>query len=275
VDAQARAADALAAACDIFETEVGRPLLCAMTTVATGVSVGAATCTPAKMYGIAVGQTLWCENADGTNGEVVLITAVTASTFTGTFTLAKAANWTARTEYTELISGDGSPILLPYNWPIITVRNLQVVDDTWNVLDSAAGVMGDFSQFQAYIPPHRLWLEARGGTYLSFSTGYGINPQLRGALWPDGVGNILISYSSGYLGALPSPAPTGWYRLLPPKIKTAVAAITHLILNEKSWIGLGAKMAGGNMESIQQIVRKFDAYPVIDEVLNHERRRGT
>jgi hypothetical protein len=206
-EAKRRATEALEAACDIFETEVGRPLLL--------------------------------------------------------------------DTYSEVLSGDGSDILMTSNWPINAVQYLQVVNTEWQVLDAALGVMGDLNEFQAYIPMHRLWLQARGGSYVSFSEGFGLNPSVRGSVFPDGVGNILITYTAGYLPTTPSSTPVGWYKVLPPKIKTAVVAITHLILNDKGWVGVGSKTVGGNFESIQQIIRKFEEYPWIGGVLDHERRRGT
>jgi hypothetical protein len=276
-EAQQRVSEALETACDIFEHEVGHPMLCAMTTVADPVaSAGGAECTPDAMYGIEVGGTLWCENADGTLGEAVVVTAVTEATFTATFTLAKAAAWSCRTEYAELLSGDGSDILMPVNWPIVKVRYVQVVDTEWRVVDSAAGTMLDLNTYQVFVPSHRLWLNARGGSYTAFTQGFGLNPSVRGAAFPDGVGNILVNYSAGYVAKLPSPLPSGCVmKVLPPRVKTAVCAIAHLFLNEKSWIGMGSKTVGGGFESIQQVVRKFEDYPIIWNTIDCERRRGT
>lgn len=69
------------------------------TYVATGHAGGAQTCTPAGMGnilmsdGIRVGRQLLCVNADGTNSEIVVVTAVAATTFTATFASSKAANF--------------------------------------------------------------------------------------------------------------------------------------------------------------------------------------
>lgn len=65
-----------------------------MTTVTGTVGgAGAATVTPASMSGITLGVQLTAVNADGTSGEVVTVTAITATQFTATFASAKAANW--------------------------------------------------------------------------------------------------------------------------------------------------------------------------------------
>lgn len=60
-------------------------------TAGTGVTV-----TPKSMEGIYVGRRLVCRNADGSNGEIVLVKATTSITFTADFTTDKAANWTLR-----------------------------------------------------------------------------------------------------------------------------------------------------------------------------------
>ena len=57
-------------------------------------STGSQTVTPAAMDGITVGGTLLCVNSDGTNPEIVRVTAITSTTFTATFASTKSANWT-------------------------------------------------------------------------------------------------------------------------------------------------------------------------------------
>ena len=57
------------------------------------VASGSVVVTPASMEFIPIGCRLWCVNADGTSGEVVVVSAVTTSTFTATFASAKAANF--------------------------------------------------------------------------------------------------------------------------------------------------------------------------------------
>jgi hypothetical protein len=70
-----------------------------MTYVATGVSSGSNTCTPATMgstagtSGISTSRPLLCVNADGTNPEYLTPSAVTSTTFTATFATSKAANF--------------------------------------------------------------------------------------------------------------------------------------------------------------------------------------
>jgi hypothetical protein len=66
-----------------------------VTTVHAGaISSGTQTCTPASMVGIMPGKQLLCANRDGTNAELVAVTATTSSTFTATFAQSKAANFT-------------------------------------------------------------------------------------------------------------------------------------------------------------------------------------
>lgn len=66
----------------------------ANTTVALALSAtGSRTVTPASMAGILNGITLIVSNADGTNSEAVVVTAVTGTTFTAVFATTKAAAW--------------------------------------------------------------------------------------------------------------------------------------------------------------------------------------
>jgi len=89
----------------------------ANTYVTSSQSSGSVTVTPATMELIQVGTRLYCENPDGTNGEAVTVTAVTASTFIATFTSSKSANWVltgvedpipSQGEFTPVIVGTGS-----------------------------------------------------------------------------------------------------------------------------------------------------------------------
>lgn len=64
-----------------------------LTTVVASLASGARTVTPASMTGIAVGQTLTAMNADGSNPEIISVTAKTPTTFTAVFASAKAGNW--------------------------------------------------------------------------------------------------------------------------------------------------------------------------------------
>jgi len=48
------------------------------------------------MTGILAGISLSVANADGTAGEIVVVTAITGTTFTAVFTTTKAAAWTVR-----------------------------------------------------------------------------------------------------------------------------------------------------------------------------------
>ena len=66
---------------------------CGMTYVSTGIGAGINTVTPQSMEFIGVGTRLRATNADWTNSEDVLVTAVTGTTFTALFASAKAADW--------------------------------------------------------------------------------------------------------------------------------------------------------------------------------------
>lgn len=59
------------------------------TTIASNISVGKATVTPASMANIGVGSTLIVANSDTTNLEYVVVLAITATTFTATFASTK------------------------------------------------------------------------------------------------------------------------------------------------------------------------------------------
>jgi hypothetical protein len=56
-------------------------------------STGSQTITPSTMQFITNGQKLQCRNADGSNLEIVTVTAVAATTFTATFASTKTAKW--------------------------------------------------------------------------------------------------------------------------------------------------------------------------------------
>ena len=165
----------------------------------------------------------------------------------------------------EVLSGDGSSILLTSDWPIRDVSRLLIVDQEWQVM------MPDFTpltgtlvldQYQAYVPQHRLWIVARGGNYGGFAQGFGLDVTPHGSSFPEGVANIYVEYMAGYAEC-------------PPQVRQALVLITHLGMNDVKLLGMGMKTMGGNTESIQQIKRNWSEYPFIDEVLNHEKRRGT
>lgn len=64
-----------------------------LTSVVASLTAGTRTVTPLSMSGIVVGATLTAMNADGSNYEVVTVTATTQTTFTAVFAQAKASNW--------------------------------------------------------------------------------------------------------------------------------------------------------------------------------------
>jgi len=59
------------------------------TTIAANISAGSQAVTPAAMANIQVGSYLQIANANGSNSEIVYVSATTASTFTATFSLSK------------------------------------------------------------------------------------------------------------------------------------------------------------------------------------------
>lgn len=63
------------------------------TYVSASSSAGSVTITPSTMEGIAIGDTLFCQNLDYTNSEYATVTATTGSTFTLTLASSKAINW--------------------------------------------------------------------------------------------------------------------------------------------------------------------------------------
>jgi len=79
------------------ETAAGVPITNALTSVPAALSAtGLQTVTPFSMTGIAVGKALAVGNPDNTNREVVVVTAVTGSTFTAVFSSTKSTGWTVR-----------------------------------------------------------------------------------------------------------------------------------------------------------------------------------
>lgn len=95
-------------------------------------ATGSQTITPTTMEGIRVGTPLVCQNADGTNFEIVTVTAITSTTFTATFASTKSANWlvTSGREDTGIrqraiitYSASMTPNTLQGDWQIITATN--------------------------------------------------------------------------------------------------------------------------------------------------------
>jgi hypothetical protein len=72
------------------------------TTSTTQVSPGTVTVTPESMANIVPGTALWVQNANGSDGEQLAVTAVTSSSFTATFTKPKSGTWSIVTNYLAL-----------------------------------------------------------------------------------------------------------------------------------------------------------------------------
>jgi hypothetical protein len=83
----------------------------ANTYVASSHAGGLQSVTPATMDLIRLGDTLYVENEDGTNGEFVLVTSVAASSFGATFVTSKAANWVIRGQGARYTEGSWTPTL--------------------------------------------------------------------------------------------------------------------------------------------------------------------
>jgi hypothetical protein len=84
----------------------------ATTRVTAGISAGTRTVTPSSMFGISVGKTLFCCDANGGNTEFVTVIAETSTTFDAVFASAKSANWTIQgTEGKREDSGSWTPTI--------------------------------------------------------------------------------------------------------------------------------------------------------------------
>ncbi len=78
---------------ELMADPAGDTYLLVTSTVVAGIAAGVQTVTPTSMVGISVGVSVLARNAIGTNSEVVIVSATTPTTFTATFTSAKAGNW--------------------------------------------------------------------------------------------------------------------------------------------------------------------------------------
>lgn len=75
-------------------------------------ATGVQAVTPAIMENITVGRYLWVQNADGTNGEQVLVSAVSTTQFTATFASTKAANWIIQGQSKNATEGTWTPTII-------------------------------------------------------------------------------------------------------------------------------------------------------------------
>jgi hypothetical protein len=108
------------------------------TSSTTGVSPGVRTVTPESMANIVVGTVLYCQNADGTHGEQLVVTAATRSTFTANFTISKSGTWSISSNYVSLytsIKSVTSPTTVVLAAPAtqtVTSAMVQIVGTTDN-----------------------------------------------------------------------------------------------------------------------------------------------
>jgi len=68
----------------------------------TAVSPGSVTVTPASMANITTGKVLFCANANDSNGEQLLVTGVTRTSFTANFKKSKSGTWKISSSYVAL-----------------------------------------------------------------------------------------------------------------------------------------------------------------------------
>ena len=139
---------------------------------------------------------------------------------------------------TMRLSGDGSNLLYPSSWPITSVTSLTVDTVVWTILQ---GTDAEARQ-SAFLRPDGHCLIAR---YQA---------------WPVGYGNILLTAVTGFADGAAE---------LEDLIQ-ALAFGVALIVMEEQMIGQGSKSLGP--ESVQQVVRKFDEYPLITSAIKHHER---
>ena len=72
------------------------------TTSATAVFPGSVSVAPESMANIAIGTVLYCANADGSNGEQLVVSGINGSTFTATFATSKTGTWNISSNYLGL-----------------------------------------------------------------------------------------------------------------------------------------------------------------------------
>jgi hypothetical protein len=146
-------------------------------------------------------------------------------------------------QYTELLSGDGTSILRPRYYPILSVSSLKL----WSaVLRVMAQTDADTGQ-EVMISQTGKWLSKRHG------------------VWPTGRGNVSITYRAGIVD------PTSDATISttsPPNVQQSVCMVAWLLLDEVSMIGKTQRTIGNeqitlmarNMKDYQFIKDTIDAY---------------
>jgi hypothetical protein len=164
----------------------------------------------------------------------------------GLLALASAEAWwrwrtTATWEYdtyTERLNGNGSRVLRPRHWPIVSITSLEVDGSTWNImLNTTATEAGQEAFFNDQQKPFPRSITARGSYY-----------------FPKGQANIRLVSVAGFL-------------VFPEDARTAVLWVAALIFDEPKRIGIGAKTLGP--EQVQLMVRNMKGYDIIQDALDH------
>jgi hypothetical protein len=141
-------------------------------------------------------------------------------------------------EYTQVLSGSGTPILAVPQWPVTAVSSLVVDEATWAVmLQTATADLGE----QCFLPDHGKWLEARGGE-----------------VFPLGWGNVRVKYTAGYA-------------TVPSDLALACVMLTGIVWKERNLLGDGYRTLGDS--TVQQVIRNPREYQFITDVIDSYRRR--
>jgi hypothetical protein len=114
------------------------------TSSSTGVTSGVVTVTPASMANIVVGTGLYCQNADGSHGEQLVVTRIAKSTFTATFTTSKSGTWSISSNYVALytnissVIGPSTVVLAAPASQTVTAAMVQIAGttDNWKLIQN-------------------------------------------------------------------------------------------------------------------------------------------
>lgn len=135
-------------------------------------------------------------------------------------------------DYALRLSGDGTPLLYPKNWPVRSVSSLIVDGEPWGILTSADEA--DSSQ-EAFLDPTGLCLEARGGR-----------------VFTQGAGNIFLRYCGGY-------------ETIPGDLVLVTAMAAHLIHLERERLGDNQRTFG--QVQVNEYLRSLKQYPFMLDTL--------
>lgn len=115
------------------------------TTSTTELSPGSVTVTPASMANIAAGMVLYCANSNSSNGEQLVVTGVTGSSFTATFTKSKSGTWNISSNYVaryttiRSVTSSSTVVLAAPATKTVSSAMVQVVGatDNWKPIQNA------------------------------------------------------------------------------------------------------------------------------------------